>query len=104
MHMSSTLNSSPHNMTSNVNSIATIILSSWTAVMSTNYPLGKVMGPGIGLSRLCWHFFENNRHELAFENNASILGGICHDFRGKSKFWGLFTSNGQLELHCNNHD
>ena len=22
--------------------------------------------------RLCWHFFENNRHELAFENNASM--------------------------------
>ena len=22
-------------------------------------------------------FFENNRCELAFENNASILGGIC---------------------------
>ena len=29
----------------------------------------------VGLSRLCWHFFKNNRHELAFENNASILGG-----------------------------
>ena len=31
----------------------------------------------IGLSRLCRHFFENNRQALAFENNASILGGIC---------------------------
>ena len=35
----------------------------------------------IGLSRLCQHFFENNRHELAFENNASIIGGICQNFR-----------------------
>ena len=31
----------------------------------------------VGLSRLCRHFFENNRQALAFENNASILGGIC---------------------------
>ena len=45
-----------------------------------------------------------NRHELAFENNASILGGICQNFGGKFKFWGHFTSNGQLELYCNNHD
>ena len=33
--------------------------------------------PQVGLSRLCRHFFENNRQALAFENNASILGGIC---------------------------
>ena len=34
-------------------------------------------GMSLGLSRLCQHFFENNRQALAFENNGSILGGIC---------------------------
>ena len=41
----------------------------------------------IGLSRLCRHFFENNRQALAFENNTSILGGICSILGGKNRFF-----------------
>ena len=28
----------------------------------------------VGVGKLCWHNFENNRYKLALENNASILG------------------------------
>ena len=36
----------------------------------------------LSLSRLCWHFLRIIGHELAFENNASILGGICQNLWG----------------------
>ena len=46
----------------------------------------------LGLSRLCRHFFENNRQALAFENNASILGGICSILGGKTISLSLIDS------------
>ena len=58
----------------------------------------------VGLFRLCWHFFENNRYELAFENNASIFGGICQNlWRGEENLMIKYYSNVVSHKHTHTH-
>ena len=46
-------------------------------------------------------FFENNRHELAFENNASILGGICQNLWREER--NLMIKYRSVVLHTHTH-
>ena len=69
-----------------------VALPSTSALATNTDEQFAAAGPSVGFSGLCRHFFENNRQALAFENNASILGGICSILGEKPIYLSLIDS------------